>query len=107
MRAGRCVVPPCKSESGPTDQGEAMTAPPERRLRLGPLRRPAGPPGRLRRRVGVAVRLLGALIIVGGLYTAFVPRTPALADDDAGLSASAASGKQLFETTCITCHGRN
>jgi ubiquinol-cytochrome c reductase cytochrome c subunit len=84
-----------------------MTAPPQRRLRLGPLRRPAGPRGKVRRRLGTAVRLLGALIIVGGLYTAFIPRTAAVADDEPALTATAAQGKQLYETTCISCHGRN
>jgi ubiquinol-cytochrome c reductase cytochrome c subunit len=84
-----------------------MTAPPQRRLRLGPLRRPAGPPGKVRRRVGIVARLLGALFLVGGLYTAFVPRTAAVADDEPALSATAAQGKQLYETSCITCHGRN
>src|SRR4051794_39649283 len=82
-----------------------MTAPPQRRLRLRPLRRPA--PGKLRRRGGTAARLLGALFLVGGLYTAFVPPTPAAADDQPALSATAAQGKQLYETSCITCHGRN
>ena len=84
-----------------------MTAPPQRRLRLGPLRRPAGPPSAMRRRIGTAARLLLALMLVGGLYTAFVPRTPAAADDQPSLSEDALKGKQLYETTCITCHGRN
>src|SRR4051794_12519622 len=96
-----------------------MTAPPQRRLRLGPLRRPAGmfsaspgqrtsaAPGKLRRRVGTAARLLGALFLVGGLYTAFVPHTPAAADDQPALSATAAQGKELYQTACITCHGNN
>jgi ubiquinol-cytochrome c reductase cytochrome c subunit len=84
-----------------------MTAPPQRRLRLGPLRRPAGPPSAMRRRLGIAARLLLALMLVGGLYTAFVPRVPAAADDQPTLSEDAQKGKQLYETTCITCHGRN
>ena len=46
-------------------------------------------------------------MFVGGLYTAFVPRVPAAADDQPALSEDAQKGKQLYETTCITCHGRN
>lgn len=81
-----------------------MTAP-QRRLRLGPLRRPAGPPGKLRRRISTTARLLGALIVVGGLYTVFTPSPQATAQDDPTLSAAAQEGKQLFLTACITCHG--
>jgi ubiquinol-cytochrome c reductase cytochrome c subunit len=104
-------------------QGEAMTAPPDsadRRRRRGafslvrrristPLGRRATrrPPGRLRRRLGAAARLIAALTLVGGLYAAFAPGSYAGADDGAGLSPAAAEGKQLYETACITCHGRN
>jgi ubiquinol-cytochrome c reductase cytochrome c subunit len=76
-------------------------------LRLGPLRRPAGPPGKVRRRITTAARLLGALIIVGGLYTVFVPNPQAAAQDEPSLSAAGEEGKRLYETACITCHGRN
>ena len=64
------------------------------------------PPGRLRRRLGATVRLLAALTIVGGLYTAAAPGIT-LADDTPPLSTAAQQGKELFETTCITCHGQN
>jgi quinol---cytochrome-c reductase cytochrome c subunit len=84
-----------------------MTAPPERRTRLVPRRRPAGPRGRVRRRVGTAVRLLGALIIVGGLYTAFSPGGQASAQDETASKATVAEGKRLYETSCISCHGPN
>jgi ubiquinol-cytochrome c reductase cytochrome c subunit len=84
-----------------------MTAPPQRRTRLISLRRPAGrPPGKVRRRIGFAVRLLAALTLVGGLYTAFAPGMRAVADDS-DLSANAVEGKRLFETSCISCHGSN
>ena len=76
-----------------------MTAPPQRR--------PAGPPSRVRRRIGTAARLLGALIIVGGLYTAFSPGMRASAQDEPTLTPAAAEGKRLYETSCVTCHGRN
>jgi len=80
-----------------------MTAP-QRRLRLGPLRRPAGPPGKLRRRISTAARLLGALIVVGGLYTVFTPSQQATAQDQPD-QVTVAQGKRLYETACITCHG--
>jgi ubiquinol-cytochrome c reductase cytochrome c subunit len=82
-----------------------MTAP-QRRLRLGPLRRPAGPPGKLRRRISTAARLLGALVVVGGLYTVFTPSPQASAQDQPALSTAAQEGKRLYETACITCHGQ-
>jgi ubiquinol-cytochrome c reductase cytochrome c subunit len=62
------------------------------------------PPGRLRRRLGAAVRLLAALTIVGGLYTAMAPGITR-AEDTPPLSTAAEQGKRLYETTCITCHG--
>ena len=62
------------------------------------------PPGRLRRRLGAAVRLLAALTIVGGLYTAMAPGITK-AEDTPPLSTAAEQGKRLYETTCITCHG--
>jgi ubiquinol-cytochrome c reductase cytochrome c subunit len=83
-----------------------MTAPPERRTWWIPLRRAAGPRGRMRRRITTVARLVAALTIVGGLYTVFAPAMQAGADDTP-LSAAAAEGKQLFETACISCHGRN
>ena len=62
------------------------------------------PPGRLRRRLGATVRLLAALTIVGGLYTAMAPGITR-AEDTPPLSTAAEQGKRLYETTCITCHG--
>ncbi|HEY8472509.1 MAG TPA: c-type cytochrome [Natronosporangium sp.] len=57
-----------------------------------------------RRRMGAAVRLTGALLIVGFLYTAFAP---GLSAQDQPLSDTAADGKELYETSCISCHGPN
>jgi ubiquinol-cytochrome c reductase cytochrome c subunit len=64
------------------------------------------PPGRLRRRLSAAARLIAALTIVGGLYTVFAPGVTQ-AEDTPTLSAAAEQGKRLYETSCITCHGRN
>jgi ubiquinol-cytochrome c reductase cytochrome c subunit len=61
---------------------------------------------RLRRRMGAAVRLVAALTVFGGLYTAFAPHSAA--DDTARkLSDTAQRGKGLFDVTCISCHGAN
>jgi ubiquinol-cytochrome c reductase cytochrome c subunit len=64
------------------------------------------PRGRLRRRLGAAVRLIAALTLVGGLYTAFNPGYSA-AEDTPTLSEQAAEGKRLYDRTCISCHGTN
>jgi len=64
------------------------------------------PPGRWRRRLSAGVRLLAALTIVGGLYTAMAPGITQ-ADDTTQLSDAAREGKRLYETTCVTCHGPN
>jgi ubiquinol-cytochrome c reductase cytochrome c subunit len=62
-------------------------------------------PSRARRRIGAAARMLAALALAGGVYTAFAPG--AFAQDDKQLSATAQEGKQLFDNSCITCHGRD
>ncbi len=66
-----------------------------------PRRRPRS---RARRRLGTAVRLLAALFLVGGLYTAFAP---GLSAQDQPLSPTAQEGKALYDNYCISCHGRN
>jgi quinol---cytochrome-c reductase cytochrome c subunit len=88
-----------------------MTAP-QRRLRRLALpgfsgrRRPAGPRSPLRRRLGTAVRMTAALLLVGGLYAAFAPGVQATATQ-ADTAADVAEGKQLYDASCISCHGRN
>jgi quinol---cytochrome-c reductase cytochrome c subunit len=61
--------------------------------------------GGLRRKLGTVARLVAALALAGGVYTAFVPSGHA--QDTADLSAGAQKGKQIYQTSCITCHGRN
>src|SRR6187402_2177938 len=73
-----------------------------RRFRVFNRRRSA--PSRVRRRLGAVARMLAALALAGGVYTAFAPGA---FDDDRQLSASAQEGKALFDNSCITCHGRN
>ncbi|HWG99570.1 MAG TPA: c-type cytochrome [Pilimelia sp.] len=65
----------------------------------------SGPPSRARRRVGAVVRLTAALLLAGGLYTAFAPGVAA--EDTPSLTDKAIQGKALFDTSCVTCHGRN
>jgi ubiquinol-cytochrome c reductase cytochrome c subunit len=60
---------------------------------------------RLRRRLGAGVRLIAALTLVGGLYTAFAPG--AVAEDTGGLSPAAQQGKGYFDQSCASCHGIN
>ncbi len=62
--------------------------------------------GRWRRRAGNAVRMVLALILVGGIYTTIAPGAQA---EDAGAPSAAdiADGKELYDQTCISCHGRN
>jgi ubiquinol-cytochrome c reductase cytochrome c subunit len=69
-------------------------------------RRPAGPRSPLRRRLGTAVRMTAALLLVGGLYASFAPGVQATANK-ADNAADVAEGKQLFDASCISCHGRN
>jgi quinol---cytochrome-c reductase cytochrome c subunit len=88
-----------------------MTAPQRRSRRLAlpgfpGRRRPAGPRSPLRRRLGTAVRMTAALLLVGGLYAAFAPGVQATATQ-ADTAADAAEGKQIFDASCISCHGRN
>jgi ubiquinol-cytochrome c reductase cytochrome c subunit len=64
-----------------------------------------GAPSRARRRLGAAVRMIAALALAGGVYTAFTPG--AFAEDNVQLSAVAQEGKALYDTSCITCHGRD
>ncbi|MDG4827176.1 c-type cytochrome [Asanoa sp. WMMD1127] len=65
-------------------------------------RRRAVPRSKARRRIASATRLLAALVLAGGLYTAFAP---AISAEDAPLSPAAMEGKELFDNSCITCHG--
>ena len=75
----------------------------DRRLRRVFSRRRSAP-SRVRRRIGAAVRMLAALALAGGVYTAFAPG--AFAEDSPQLSTTAQEGKQLFDNSCISCHGR-
>ncbi|HWE90385.1 MAG TPA: cytochrome c [Pseudonocardiaceae bacterium] len=61
---------------------------------------------KLRRRVSGLLALGVALVGAGALYSVLTP-TPQVAHAADGNAALVAQGKQLFENTCITCHGAN
>ncbi len=61
---------------------------------------------RLRRRLSGGVLLLIALTIAGGLAAVLTP-TPQVAVADESSSALLRTGKQLFDTSCVSCHGAN
>lgn len=65
----------------------------------------SAPRSRGRRRLGATVRLLAALTLAGGVYAAFTPGLQA--QDTPQLSSAAEEGKALFDTSCVSCHGRN
>jgi ubiquinol-cytochrome c reductase cytochrome c subunit len=77
---------------------EPAAAGPGRTRRRGRARRPAS----WRRRIGAGAVLVVGLLGTGGVYSAF-------ADTSSGSSSAneAAAGQQLYETSCITCHGAN
>lgn len=60
----------------------------------------------LRRRLGAAVRLTAALTLLGAMFMAFAPSASA-EDTPQELSAAAKKGKQLYDNSCISCHGDN
>lgn len=61
---------------------------------------------RLRRRLSGGLLLLIALTVAGGLAAVLTP-TPQVAVADESASALLRTGKQLFDTSCVSCHGAN
>jgi ubiquinol-cytochrome c reductase cytochrome c subunit len=57
-----------------------------------------------RRRLANVAGLMTALVLTGALYSVFAP---AQAADDTSESAAEAAGRELYERSCITCHGEN
>lgn len=60
-----------------------------------------------RKRLGALARFAGALAIVGGLYAGFAPSIYAQEAPEETLSSQAVLGSDLYDTSCITCHGPN
>jgi ubiquinol-cytochrome c reductase cytochrome c subunit len=61
---------------------------------------------RLRRRLSAGVLLLIGLAFAGGLAATLTPK-PQVAQADESQMALLRTGEQLFETSCVTCHGAN
>jgi ubiquinol-cytochrome c reductase cytochrome c subunit len=59
----------------------------------------------LRRRLGATAVMLGALASMGGAYAAFAATSGA--NDTATGAEDISAGRQLYQVSCITCHGRN
>ena len=58
-----------------------------------------------RRRLANVAGLLAALILTGAMYSVFSPAQAA--DDGTSESAAEAAGRELYEKSCISCHGTN
>ena len=59
-----------------------------------------------RRRVANVAGLMAALVLTGTLYSALAP-AQATAQTTATESSAEAAGRELYERSCITCHGEN
>jgi ubiquinol-cytochrome c reductase cytochrome c subunit len=80
-----------RHETGPDDGNPARRARARRRSKH-------------RRRLANVAGLMTALVLTGALYSVFAP---AQAADDASESAAEAAGRELYQRSCITCHGEN
>jgi ubiquinol-cytochrome c reductase cytochrome c subunit len=59
-----------------------------------------------RRRVGNAAGLMAGLVLTGVLYSAFAP-AQAADGGSSGSSNAVEAGREIYEVSCITCHGDN
>jgi ubiquinol-cytochrome c reductase cytochrome c subunit len=59
-----------------------------------------------RRRVANVAGLMAALVLTGTLYSALAP-AQATEESGATESSAEAAGRELYERSCITCHGEN
>lgn len=58
-----------------------------------------------RKRLGALARFTGALVIVGGLYSVFSPGLYAQDSAENTIDSEAVKGQELYDTSCISCHG--
>jgi ubiquinol-cytochrome c reductase cytochrome c subunit len=58
-----------------------------------------------RRRLANVAGLLASLILTGSLYSVIAPAQAA--DEGTSESAAEAAGRELYERSCISCHGEN
>jgi ubiquinol-cytochrome c reductase cytochrome c subunit len=61
---------------------------------------------RLRRRLSAGLLLLVGLLLAGGLAATLTPKPQVAVADESALSL-VRNGKQIYETSCISCHGAN
>jgi ubiquinol-cytochrome c reductase cytochrome c subunit len=61
--------------------------------------------GVVRRKIGAFGVLLGALVAVGGGYATFAASSGAA--DSGNDAASVTQGRQMYQVSCIACHGAN
>ncbi|WP_051092841.1 cytochrome bc1 complex diheme cytochrome c subunit [Jongsikchunia kroppenstedtii] len=61
---------------------------------------------KLRRRASGVLLLLAGLVVAGGVAAALTP-SPQVATADPTNASMVQDGKKLYETSCITCHGKN
>lgn len=61
---------------------------------------------KLRRRAGATAFLMFGLVAAGLLAGLLTPK-PQVATADANAAQLVEAGKQLYETSCVTCHGQN
>jgi quinol---cytochrome-c reductase cytochrome c subunit len=57
-----------------------------------------------RRRIGNVAALMAGLVLTGALYSTFAP---AQAAEEGSESSAEAAGRELYERSCISCHGEN
>lgn len=85
-----------QSEATP-DEGGAAAGDPARRAR-------ARRRSKHRRRVANVAGLMVGLVLTGALYSVFAPANAA---DDTSGSAAETAGRELYQQSCISCHGTN
>ncbi|MBT0565302.1 c-type cytochrome [Williamsia sp. CHRR-6] len=62
---------------------------------------------KLRRRASGALLLLAGLVVAGGLASVITPTPQVATAETQSNAALIQDGKKLYETACITCHGKN
>ncbi|MGY1741021.1 MULTISPECIES: cytochrome bc1 complex diheme cytochrome c subunit [unclassified Blastococcus] len=96
-------------------QSDAQPDDVPRRSRLSRVRPAQGTPAaaarsrrlsKARRRVANVAGLMAALVLTGALYSTLAPAHAEEADATAG-SADYEAGREIYENSCITCHGEN
>jgi ubiquinol-cytochrome c reductase cytochrome c subunit len=86
------------SEARPGDASVAAPGQPTARAR-------ARRRSKQRRRLGNVAALMAGLVLSGAMYSVFAPAQAA--DEGPSESAAEAAGRELYETSCISCHGAN